>query len=278
MHGDTSGVNLHVSRVSKDSTLAVASDSSRCVTAHSVGREEVSVTITTCTNHHSVCSVAFDFTSHEVASDDTASATIDDHEVEHLIASIELHSASVHLAHERRVSTKEELLTSLTLSVESTAHLSTTERTVSEHTAVFASERYTLRHALVDDSVAHFSQTIHVSFTSAIVTTLYGVVEKTIYRVTVVLVVLCSVDTTLCSDRVCTARRVLDAEVLHFEAHFTERSSSTCTSKSSTYDDNIELTFVFGVHQLLVSFIVGPLLGHGAFGDARIQNSHLRNA
>ncbi len=63
----------------------------------------------------------------------------------------------------------------------------TTERAVSEHTAVFSSERNTLCHALVDDSVAHFSQTIHVSFTSAIVTTLYGVVEKTIYGVAVVL-------------------------------------------------------------------------------------------
>ena len=93
-----------------------------------------------------------------------------------------------------------------TLRGESTAHLSTTERAVVEHTAVFASERHTLLHALVDNVVRHFSQAIHVGFASAVVTTLHGVVEKAIHRVAVVLIVLSSVDTTLSSDRVSAAR------------------------------------------------------------------------
>ena len=43
----------------------------------------------------------------------------------------------------------------------------------------------------------------------------YRIVEQTVNGVAVVLVILCSIDTTLRSDRVCAARRVLNAEVEH---------------------------------------------------------------
>ena len=46
--------------------------------------------------------------------------------------------------------------------------------------------------------------------------------EQTVDGVTVVLVILGSIDTSLCSDGVCTARRILDAEVEYSETHFTE--------------------------------------------------------
>ena len=52
---------------------------------------------------------------------------------------------------------EEELLTCLTLSIECTRYLSTTERTVSQHTTVLTSERNALSYALVDDVVAHLN-------------------------------------------------------------------------------------------------------------------------
>ena len=44
--------------------------------------------------------------------------------------------------------------------------MSTTERTVSQHTTILTSERNALSYALVDDIVAHRSQTVNVSLTT----------------------------------------------------------------------------------------------------------------
>ena len=51
-------------------------------------------------------------------------------------------------------------------------------------------------------------------------------IRDRVYRVTVVLVILSSIDTNLCSDGVCTARRVLDAEVEYSETHFAQRGDA----------------------------------------------------
>ena len=268
VYGDTRGVNLHVRGVGKHGALAVTSDGGRCVAAHGVGREEICVTVTTRTDYHGVSGEAFELTGDEIARNDTACTAVDDNKVEHLVARVEFYGAEVHLSHERRVSAEKELLTGLAFGVERTAHLCATERTVGQHAAVFASEGNTLCDALVDDGVRHFGEAIDVGFASAVVTALHRIVEKAINRVTVVLIVLGGVDTTLGGDGVRATGRVLDAEVFDLESHFAERSRGAGAGQSRTHDDNVELTFVFGVHQFLVRFIVGPLFGHGAFGDA----------
>ena len=247
--------------------MLVGCDSCRAVATHSVCRKEISIAITTRCQDNAVCGKAFDCASNEVASDDTASAAVNHHNVEHLIASVELNSAFVHLTHQRGVCTQEELLAGLTFGVESTAHLHTTKRAVSQCAAVFASERNTLCHTLVDDACTYFSQTINISFASAIVATFHSVIEQAVNRVAVVLIVLCCIDTALCCNRVCTAGRILYAEVFHFEAHFAERCSGTGTCQTCTYDDNIELTFVFRVNELLMSLEIGPLFSNGTFGN-----------
>ena len=116
-----------------------------------------------------------------------------------------------------------------------------TERTVSQHTTILTSERNALSYALVDDIVAHLSQTVNVSLTSTVVTTLYSIVEQTVNRVTIILIILSCIDTTLCCDRVSTTWRVLDAEVQDIEAHLAERCSSRSTCQTCTYNDNVEL-------------------------------------
>ena len=59
--------------------------------------------------------------------------------------------------------------------------------------------------ALMGDSADNFpgcpGAVSYTHLTSTVVTTLYRIVEQTIDRVAVVLIVLCSVDTTLCGDR-----------------------------------------------------------------------------
>ena len=245
---DTSGVNLYVSRVGKPGTFTVASHCSRAVTCHCIGRKEVGIAVTTGSDYHSVGGKTFQFTGNEVLSNDTAGTSVNEDNVFHFVAGIQFHSAYVHLAAQCRVCTQQQLLSGLTLGIESTGYLGTTERTVVQCTAVFAGERNTLRNALVDNIVGYFSQTVNIGFAGTVVATLYCIVEQTVHRVAVVLVILSGIDTTLCSDGVCTARRVLDAEVEYSETHFAQRSGSTGTGKSGSYYDDVQTTFVGRVH------------------------------
>ena len=267
---NTGGVNLSEAGVSKTCTLAIALECSRAVRCHSVGRQEEYVTVATTCDYNCVSTKALQLTGYQVTSDDTASLAILNNYVEHLVAGVALNRAVSDLLVQSCVSTEQQLLTGLTTSIERTRYLSTTERTVSQQTAVLTSERYALSYALVDNCVRHLSQTINVSLTCAVVATLDGVVEQTINRVVVVLVVLSGIDTTLSCDRVSAAGRVLNAEYLHVVTHLTERSSSRCATQTGTYNDDVELTLICGANHLDSSLMIAPLFGQSASGNLRI--------
>ena len=264
VYGDTGRVNLNVRGIGEVSTLAIALDGGGAVAAHCVGREEVGIAVSTRRDDDRIGRETLQFTRREVFGDDATSVTIDNHEVFHFISREELYFAQFDLTAQRRIGTEQQLLTGLTLGVERTAHLCATERTVGQHSAVLASEGNTLRHTLVDDVVRHFCQTIDVGFAGAIVATLHRVVEQTIDRVAVVLIALGCIDTALCSNRVSTARRVLNAEIIDVEAHFGERSGCRSTGQTRSHDNHVELQFVFRVHKPLMSLILFPLLGDGS--------------
>ena len=75
-------------------------------------------------------SETLDLTRDEVTSDDTTSTTVDDHDIEHFVASVELHSTLTDLTAQCRVGTEKELLSRLTTSIEGTRYLSTPEGAV----------------------------------------------------------------------------------------------------------------------------------------------------
>ncbi len=220
--GDTGGVNLYVGRIGKDGTLAVALYGSGAVATHRVGRKEVGITVTARSNDDGIGREAVQLACDEVLGNDATGATVDDDEVFHLITGEELHLSSLYLTAQRRVGTEQQLLTCLSLGIEGTAHLCSTEGTVRQHAAILAGKGYALGHTLVDDVVRNLCQTVYVSLTSTVVATLHGVVEEAVDGVAVVLIVLGCIDTTLCSDGVCTTGGVLDAEVEHIKAHLTE--------------------------------------------------------
>ena len=222
MNGDTGGVNLNVRGICKVSTLAIALNGGGTVTTHSVCAQEIGITVSTSSDHHSIGAEANQLTCAEILGDDTTSATINDDHILHLITSVELHLTSLNLTAQRAIGTQQQLLTGLTFGVECTAYLSTTERTVGQHTAILTSKGNTLSDALVDNVIADLCQTINVGLTSTVVTTLHSIIEQAIDRVTIVLIALGSVDTTLGSDRVSTTGRVLNAQVDHIEAHLAE--------------------------------------------------------
>ena len=261
---DTGRVDLRVAGVSEQGTVAVHLHSSRTVGSHGVGREEEGVTVTTRTYYYCMREETLDATGNEVTSDDTtctrfAVLILDQHDIQHLIAGVHLHFAFTDLTAERAVCAEQQLLTGLTLCIEGTTNLRATEGTVVEQTAVFTSERNTLRHTLVDDVITYLRQTIYVRLTRTVVTSLDRIVVETIYGVTIVLVVLRCVDTTLRSDRVRTTRTVLDTEVQYVESHLCERSSSRSTGETRTYNNHVETTFVGRVNEFLMVLIVRPL-------------------
>ena len=270
MHRNTSWVNLNVRRISHHCALAEALNSCCAVTTHSVRREEVGVAIAASSDDDSVCAEALQLASHKVLGDDAASSAVNNHYILHLIAGEQLHLASLNFLTQRRISTEKQLLTCLTLRIERTAYLSTTERTVCQHAAILTSKGYTLCHALVDDVVRHLCQTIDVGFASTIVTAFHCIIEEAINRVAIVLIVLGCIDTTLSCDRVSATGRVLNAEVIYIEAHLGKGSGSTCSSKTCADHDDVELQLVLRVHQTLVSFIFFPFLRHWACRNLRI--------
>ena len=157
MNGDTRWVDLSHTRVSEVCSLLVALPSSRSVRSHSIRREEEGITISARTNDDCMSSETLDLTRDEVTSDDTTSTTIDDHDIEHFVASIELHSTLTDLTAQCRVGTEKELLPRLTTSIEGTRYLSPPEGAVIQETAVLTSERHTLSYTLVDDAIGYFS-------------------------------------------------------------------------------------------------------------------------
>ena len=260
VHGDTGGVNLSESQVGQICALLEGLHCSRAVAAHGVGAQEESTTVTAGSKYHSVSGVALQFARDQVAHDHTACAAVHQHDVKHLAAVEALHCALLDLTVERRISAQQQLLTGLTLGIECTAHLSAAERAVGQQAAVFACERHTLCHALVDDIARHLGKAVYVGLARAEVTALYSVVEQAVHRVAVVLIVLGCVDTALGCDRVSAARTVLDAEVQHIEAQLAQGRGCRCTCQTRTYHDDVEVALVGRVYQLLVCLIVGPLL------------------
>ena len=105
-----------------------------------------------------------------------------------------------YLAAQCAVSTQQQLLAGLAAGIKGSAHLCTTERAIVEGSTVVTGKGNTLSNTLVDDVVAHLSQTVDVSLAGTVVATLDGVVEKTVDGVAIILVVLGSVDTTLGSN------------------------------------------------------------------------------
>ena len=147
-------------------------------------------------------SVRLQFAGEQIAHHDASATTVDNDSVDQFGAVIEVDSAEADLASELLIGAEQQLLAGLTTRIERAADLRATEATVVEQAAVFASERNTLRHHLVDDVDADFGEAMHIAFASAEVAALDGVVEQAVHAVAIAAVVLGGVDAALGRNRV----------------------------------------------------------------------------
>ena len=139
---------------------------------------------------------------------------------------VHLYFTQPDLTAQRRICAQQQLLSRLSAGIERARYLCPAERTVVEQSAVFAGKRYALRHALVDNGIRYFGQTVHVGFTGTIVAPFNRVIEQTVYRIAVVLIILGRIDPSLRSNRVCTTRRILNTEVKYVKPHLGQRGGS----------------------------------------------------
>ena len=272
--GNAGRVNLRVARVGEVGPTFVRAMCGADVAAHGVGREKERVRVATGGQAHRIGCVTLDRPGDEVACDDAFAVTIDDHDVEHLAAGLELDRAGLHLAHEGLVRAEQKLLTGLSARVEGSGDLSTSEGAIGQKAAVLPRKRHPLRDTLIDDVDADFGQPMHVGFARAVVTAFDGVVEEAVNAVAVVLIVLGRVDAALGRDAVGAPSAVLETQRQHVVAEFAQAGRGAGPGEAGTDHDDVVLAFVRGVHQLQVKAVIGPFFGHGAGGNLGVECGH----
>ena len=191
-------------------------------------------------------------------------ATVDDDQLDHLVAGVGLHRAGGDLPLEGLVGADEQLLAGLAARVEGARHLHAAEGAVVQEAAVLTREGHALGDALVDDVHADLGQPVDVGLPRAVVAALDGVVEEPVDRVAVALVVLGGVDAALRGDRVRASRGVLVAEGLHDVARLAERRRGAGAGQAGADHDHREPATVGRVGDPGLELPGAPALVEGA--------------
>ena len=87
-------------------------------------------------------------------------------------------------------------------------------------TLVRMAQDFSMRYTLVDDIDRYFSKAVYVAFAGTVITTFDGIVKQAINAITIIAVVFCCIDTTLCRNRVGTTWTVLETKCLYIIAQF----------------------------------------------------------
>ena len=269
-------MDLGIAGIGEISAFFIGFPGSGHVGSHGIGAQEEHVAVSTGAEQYRMAEMAFQLAGHEVAGYDAPRLSVYDHQVQHLMAGILLHISQSDLALQCLVGSQQQLLTGLSAGIESAAHLGTPERAVIQQSAIFSCKRHTLCHALVNDVDAHFRQAVHIGFAGTEVAAFHGIVEETIDRISVVLIVLGCVDASLGSDGVCPAGRILKAEGFDLVAQFRQRSSSGGSGQSCAHHDDLKLALVGRVDQFDLVLVVGPLIGQRPCRYLGVE-CHVRN-
>ena len=261
----------------RGASLVGTPDGSR-VGSLSIGREIKHVAISAGRQHNRFTRVRFDRAVNEIASNDATCSSVDDDQVEHLGARKHLHTTTGYLPLERLIRSKQQLLSGLTTGVKSPRYLCATKGTVRQQAPVLTRERDSLRDALVDDVDAQLSEPINVGFARTEVSTFDGVVKESIDAVAVVLIILSRVDSALCGDAVCPARRILKAEALYVVTQFAHARGCGGSSQARSNDEDRVFSLVGRIHQLHLEAVPVPFFRQRTGGYVRVEPYGHRSA
>src|SRR5690606_3527534 len=108
--GQAGGVDLGKAGVGKEGPFLKAAPGGRAVGVDRVGGKVVDRGVAACRKAHGVAGVGFDLAGDEVAANDASRPSVDDDEVEHFPAGVELDPAGRNLPHQGAVGPEQELL------------------------------------------------------------------------------------------------------------------------------------------------------------------------
>ena len=175
---------------------------------------------------------------------------VHDDQVQHLRTVVHCHLAGVDLPRQRLIRAEQELLPRLTPRIERARNLRAAKRAVVQRARILPRKRHALRHALVDDVVAHLRQPVHVRFPGAEIAALDRVVEQPVHAVAVVAIVLRRVDAALRRHAVRAPRAVLVCETIYVVAHLAQARRRRSARQPGADHDHAELAPVGRRHQL----------------------------
>src|SRR5207237_5044261 len=116
-----------------------------------------------------VARVRFDRAGDQIAGNDSFRLTVDDDDVEHLVARIHFHRTERDLTLERLECAEKKLLPGLAARVERAGDLHATERPVLQKAAILARQRHALSYRLIDDVDRQRGQPIAVPLPRAVI-------------------------------------------------------------------------------------------------------------
>ena len=110
----------------------------------------------------------------------------------------------------------------MTSRVKGPRDLGATKRAICKQTPVIPRKGHTLGNTLVNNIIAYLCEAVGIGFSGPEIATLYGVIEKTPYAVTVIRIILCRIYPTLGRNTVSSTRAVLYTEGLYVIAQFSK--------------------------------------------------------
>ncbi len=124
-----------------------------------------------------------------------------------------------------------------------------------ERSGIVACKGNSLTDTLIDNFVAHFGQPIHICLTSPVVAPFDRIIEEPIDTVAVILIVLGCIYPALSGNGMRPAGAILIAEILHLKTQLSQRGRCRSTSQPGAYHDDVKLTLVGWINQVLGRFV-----------------------
>ena len=258
--GDAGGMNLREARIGEIGPALVTPPDRRHVAVLGVGRKVIDVAVAAGRQHDRVAGERFIHPGDQVAGDDAAGHTVDQHQVEHFAARDLRHLAVADLPHHGADTRPVGAAGPSGRGRKTCARPAPAEGPVGERPAVLAGERDAQGRAMVDDQVADLGEAVDVRLAAAEIAPFYRVVKEPPDAVAVVGIILGGVDAALGGDAVGPAGRILQTKGEDVVAQLGERSGGRRAGQPRPHHEDRELPLVGRVDQLHLEAVAVPFL------------------
>ena len=210
--------------------------------------------------------VPFDFTIDQISSNDPSGFTIDQNEIHHFVTVVHFYFSTTDLPVHCRIGPQQQLLSSLSFSVEGSGNQYPSKRAVVQQAAIVPGKGNPLGNTLINDIGRNLCQTINIGFSGTVIPSLDGIVKKSVGRITIPLIVFCGIDPSLGSDRMRSSWRILKTKCFDIVTQFGQSRRGRCSCQTGTHHNDIDQTLVGRTDKVDFTLMVGPFFGQTSLG------------